>query len=118
SHHEITVGFPSRREVNYTGRRLIMTSLTRRKHLLAAMLLRTILLFALSDFFFCSAHAAELDPSPLTLTFCCSETNDLYLALLKGGTQYPRFDQAADAFEHAQPSSAVLILADHYPNEP
>ncbi|EEF60556.1 hypothetical protein [Pedosphaera parvula] len=94
-----------------------MKSLNSRKHLLAAMLLRTILLFALSDFFFCSAQAAELDPSPLTLTFCCSETNDLYQALVKGGAQYSRFDQAADAFEHAQPNSAVLILADHYPNE-
>ena len=51
------------------------------------------------------------------LTFCCAPDNDLYAALVKAGGRYARFDQAADAFEDAQPGSAVLVLADHYPDQ-
>ncbi|MDB6125120.1 MAG: hypothetical protein JWQ71_4113 [Pedosphaera sp.] len=50
------------------------------------------------------------------LTFCCAPNNDLYVALVKGGTSYPRFDLPADAFEHAEPGSSVLVLANHYPD--
>jgi hypothetical protein len=51
------------------------------------------------------------------LTFCCAPDNDLFAALVKAGGRYARFDQAADAFEDAQPGSAVLVLADHYPDQ-
>jgi hypothetical protein len=92
-----------------------MKKISRQQRMLVALLLRTHLLMTLLGISFCCVQAAELETG--SLTFCCSATNDLYCALAKGGTQYPRFDQAADAFEHAQPNSAVLILADHYPNE-
>jgi hypothetical protein len=47
------------------------------------------------------------------LTFCCSASNDLYVAL--GKPAYPRFETPAAAIEHAPSGSAVLLLADGYP---
>jgi hypothetical protein len=51
------------------------------------------------------------------LTFACAERNDLYRAVVKGGTRPPRFDTAAAAVEHAPAGSGVLLLADGYPAE-
>ena len=47
------------------------------------------------------------------LTFCCSPSNDLYVAL--GKPSYPRFASPTAAIQHAAPGSAVLLLADGYP---
>lgn len=48
-------------------------------------------------------------------SFACSAANDLYKVVNGSGYKCPRFDGAAEAIEHAQPGSAVLILADGYP---
>ncbi len=50
-----------------------------------------------------------------TLTFCCSPKNDLFNALLS--EKHPRFDTALAAIAHAKTNSAVLILADGYPDK-
>ncbi len=50
----------------------------------------------------------------LNLTFCCARDNDLYSILSKSGS-YPRYEAPAEAVEHAKDGSAVLILADGYP---
>ncbi len=50
------------------------------------------------------------------LVFCCAPGNDLYAALAAGGRSYPRFDAPGEAIAHASRSSAVLIMADGYPD--
>jgi hypothetical protein len=55
-------------------------------------------------------HAAEARPA---LTFCCSPTNDLYLAV--AGHRFTRFESPRTALEGAPEHTAVLILADGYP---
>lgn len=84
-----------------------------------ALILRSSILVVILAFghFLCASKALAREKVTSALTFCCSETNDLYSALNKGGTKYPRFEQAADAIEQAQPGSGLLILADGYPNE-
>ena len=57
----------------------------------------------------CHAEAERLN-----LTFCCNPKNDLYSILSKSGS-YPRYATPSDAVDHAKPGSAVLILADGYP---
>lgn len=52
------------------------------------------------------------------LTFCCRADNDLYAALARGGQKPARFDAPSEAVEHAPAGSAVLILADGYPDQP
>lgn len=52
----------------------------------------------------------------LNLTFNCAPGNDLYTVLAKSGAKCPRFDTASEAVERAAPGSAVLILADGYPD--
>jgi hypothetical protein len=51
------------------------------------------------------------------LTFCCAPINDLYAALAAGGAKFPRFETPAEAIAHAERNTAVLMLADHYPEE-
>jgi hypothetical protein len=51
------------------------------------------------------------------LTFACAERNDLYQAVVNGGSRPPRFDSAAAAVDHAPAGSGVLLLADGYPAE-
>ena len=59
--------------------------------------------------------AAKTEPS---LIFCCASNNDLFLALEQPtGGHYPRYSNPAQALNSAQPGSAVLILADHYPGQ-
>ena len=48
-----------------------------------------------------------------SLTFCCSATNDLYVAL--GKPAYPRFPTPEAAIESAAAGTAVLLLAEDYP---
>ena len=50
------------------------------------------------------------------LTFCCSAGNDLYVAL--GKPAHPRFASSGAAIQNAAPGSAVLLLADGYPERP
>jgi len=52
----------------------------------------------------------------LNVTFNCSADNDLYSVLAKSGYDCPRYATAAEAIERAEPSSAVLLLADGYPD--
>lgn len=52
-----------------------------------------------------------------SLTFCCESNNDLYLALERAGELCPRFAGVTMALNSAQPGSAVLILADQYPEQ-
>jgi len=47
------------------------------------------------------------------LIFCCSPSNDLYVAL--SGPSYPRYPSPTTAIQRAAPGSAVLLLADGYP---
>jgi hypothetical protein len=50
-----------------------------------------------------------------TLTFCCRPDNDLYLAL--GAYKFSRFTNALVAVQRAPKNSAVLVLADRYPEQ-
>ncbi len=59
--------------------------------------------------------AGGMEGKGLNLTFNCTPGNDLYAVLAKSGAKCPRFDSAQEAVEHAAPGSAVLILADGYP---
>jgi hypothetical protein len=74
---------------------------------LGRLLLGLTLLLAIGSL--CPAQAK----SRAGLTFCCSPSNDLYVAL--GKPAPPRFTTPAAAIEHAAPGSAVLLLADAYP---
>ena len=50
-----------------------------------------------------------------SLVFCCTESNDLYRAVVAGGTAAPRVQDPAEAVARAEPGTAVLVLADGYP---
>jgi len=49
------------------------------------------------------------------LTFCCAPDNDLFLALKK--YSFPRFETPLAAIQNAPRNSAVLLLADKYPEQ-
>ena len=51
------------------------------------------------------------------LTFACEKSNDLYHAIVAGGTTPPRFDTPDAAVDAAPAGTAVLFLADRYPAE-
>src|SRR5688572_5598221 len=55
------------------------------------------------------------DPRRASLVFCCEEGNDLFRAVEAGGRGGPRYASPEDAVENAKPGSAVLMLADGYP---
>jgi hypothetical protein len=71
------------------------------------------LLFLSAAFLSCVCPSAAAKQSAAPLTFCCSEQNDLYVAL--GKTRYPRFPTPLAAIRNAAPDSGVLLLADDYP---
>jgi hypothetical protein len=52
-----------------------------------------------------------------TLVFACDPRNDLYKSLVAGGVSPRRLDSAEEAIAAAAPKSAVLILANGYPEE-
>ncbi|MGA2657093.1 MAG: hypothetical protein ABSH34_06195 [Verrucomicrobiota bacterium] len=58
---------------------------------------------------------AQKSPRP-ELTFCCSPRNDLFLALQ--AYHFRRYDQPIEAIRNATEGSAVLLLADEYPEHP
>ena len=63
-----------------------------------------------------SLRAQDRPTAPATrLSIVGSGTNDLVAGLLKGGTSLARFESAAAAIEAASPESAVLVLANGYP---
>jgi hypothetical protein len=55
---------------------------------------------------------------PLPLVFRCPADNDLYRALQRVGAAGPRYATAEEAVSRAPRGSAVLILADGYPERP
>ena len=60
--------------------------------------------------------AAKTEPS--LIFWLRASNNDLFLALEQpAGGHYPRFSNAAQALNSAQPGAAVLILADQYPEQ-
>ena len=70
--------------------------------------------FAVALWAFLLPGAAALCAADGTgLTFCCSPSNDLYVAL--GKAAYARYDTPFTAIQHAEPGSALLLLADGYP---
>lgn len=60
--------------------------------------------------------AQAADPSG-RFHFVCRADNDLYAALRAGRSDYPRYEDAAAAVKAATLGSAVLILADEYPDK-
>ncbi len=50
------------------------------------------------------------------LVFCCGPKNDLYSALAAGGLTHPRFDGPDEAIARAAAGTAVLVLAEGYPD--
>src|SRR4029079_11597382 len=51
------------------------------------------------------------------VVLCCSERNDLYVALGGVKSGIPRFEGAAQAVERAPEGTGVLVLAEGYPAE-
>ncbi len=51
------------------------------------------------------------------MIFNCRADNDLYSVLTKSGVKCARYDTASEAVENARPGTAVLILADGYPEK-
>jgi hypothetical protein len=60
---------------------------------------------------------AELAHGAGALTFVCRADNDLYRAVIAGGTKCDRFDDAAKAVQTVKDGTGVLILADGYPEK-
>jgi len=57
----------------------------------------------------CQAHAGP------RLALCCSPDNDLLTVLSASGLDAARFDTPTEALEHAAEGSAILVLAEGYP---
>lgn len=65
----------------------------------------------------CAAVAASPGVEGPKLVFCCSAANDLFQVSVENGFQCRRFDRPREAVEAAPEKSAVLILADGYPQK-
>ncbi|MDD8014359.1 MAG: hypothetical protein PHX45_01590 [Acidobacteriota bacterium] len=52
------------------------------------------------------------------LNFACAPANDLYILVKASGVEAARFDDPAEAVAAAAEGSAVLVLADGYPDRP
>ncbi|MBN1351205.1 hypothetical protein JXJ21_17430 [candidate division KSB1 bacterium] len=74
------------------------------------------LLLLVFSMVFCIAASARNHPATFVLK--CSEKNDLYKMLLANDIAIKRVDTAEEAIESAAEKTAVLILADDYPNDP
>lgn len=59
--------------------------------------------------------ATAAEGRQMLLNFVCSDKNDLYRVVTGSGCRCSRYDSAADALDHAGDGSAVLLLADGYP---
>jgi hypothetical protein len=62
------------------------------------------------------ASEFELSARPTGLNFCCSPQNDLFIVARQSGLQCQRFEAVSQAIEQAPAGTAVLILADGYPD--
>lgn len=71
------------------------------------------LVICICPFFCLAGRAAET-----RLNFACAPANDLYVLVKAGGVDAARFDDAASAVAGAAEGSAVLVLADGYPDRP
>ncbi len=60
--------------------------------------------------------AQGAEAAKLNLLFSCKASNDLFKVLSDNGYECPRFDSPREAVAQAKAGSAVLILADEYPN--
>ena len=74
------------------------------------------LLGIMTVFGLCS-HAGIREVQRLKLSFCCQPENDLYQYLTAAGKAWVRLDMPEEAIKYAPDRSAVLILADAYPEE-
>ena len=63
------------------------------------------------------ANSVEPAPKSKGWIFACTAANDLYRVTKANGTSCPRFPTAAEAVRSAPEGSAVLILADNYPEQ-
>ncbi len=63
-----------------------------------------------------AACGPGVEAVPLHLSFACSPSNDLFRVAAQSGCKCARFDTAREAVDRAGPGSAVLVLADGYPN--
>ncbi|HVJ67066.1 MAG TPA: hypothetical protein VM510_03720, partial [Caulifigura sp.] len=63
----------------------------------------------------CGQESAARPKAPSILRIVGAEANDLVRGLGRGGARLKRFDDAAGAVEDAPSDSAVLVLADGYP---
>lgn len=59
--------------------------------------------------------ALSADDKGASLSFACAAGNDLYAALAAGGRNCPRYDTPGEAIARAAAGTAVLVLADGYP---
>jgi len=67
-------------------------------------------------FFSAPRHAAlGAEDGRRHLVFACCPKNDLYRAMDRTGSSYPRHGSAAEAIQSAPEGAGVLILADGYP---
>lgn len=62
--------------------------------------------------------AQGLEGKTLNVAFACSASNDLFKVVSGSGYKCARFDTADRAIARAKPGSAVLILAEGYPDAP
>src|ERR1022692_1085028 len=60
--------------------------------------------------------AAQAAGTPSRFTLACSPHNDLFFTMLACGLKPARFETPAQAIAAARPGSAVMLLADDYPN--
>lgn len=72
------------------------------------------LLLPISAIILLCAHSMEA--KALNVVFSCSASNDLYKVVASSGYECARFDGVAEAIAQAKTGSAVLVLADGYPD--
>lgn len=72
--------------------------------------------FILAGAFLLAVSRAE--GKTLDLTLCCEPGNDLYRVIVHSGYEVRRVETAAQAVDRSPPGSAVLFLADRYPDHP
>lgn len=62
--------------------------------------------------------AGSVEARSLNVVFACSASNDLFKVVSGSGYKCARFDSADQAIAHAKTGSAVMVLADGYPDAP
>ena len=67
---------------------------------------------------FCAIESISFANQIPSITLSCSADNDLYVVLHKSGLKPKRFETPSRAIAKAPNDSAVLLLADHYPEQP